>query len=283
MNKTPLSRGIHLLPSLCTTASMFCSFFSIVRSINGDHTTAAWAIFVASFFDAIDGRIARMTKTQSDFGREYDSLVDLASFGLAPSILVYTWGLSQFRTIGWFLAFLFFACAALRLARFNVKSEVVEKKRFQGLPSPPAACLLASLVLFYQKVFGVVSLAHVKSTFALVLVPALALLMVSNIRYRSFKEYDVQKRNSFYVLIGAAVTIGVIAINPDVVLFLGFLTYALSGPVGELFSLRKGASEVRTRLRSRRRRFSVLGDRGKERLKEGPIGTVQSIKEVSHD
>lgn len=229
MKKNRFSRGVLLLPSLCTTGSMFCAFFSIIRSINGDYVTAAWAIFVAGLFDMLDGRVARMTKTQSEFGAQYDSLVDLASFGLAPALLVYTWALSRFPPVGWFLAFIFFACAALRLARFNVQTSVVDKKKFHGLPTPPAACLIASLVLFYQGLYGPVP---VKSLVALVLVPLLSFLMVSGVPYRSFKEYDVKKKNSFYVLLGASAVIGVIAIKPEIVLFAGFLTYVLSGPVG---------------------------------------------------
>jgi CDP-diacylglycerol--serine O-phosphatidyltransferase len=235
---------------------MFCSFFSIVRSINGDHSTAAWAILFASFFDMVDGRLARMTKTQSDFGREYDSLVDLASFGLAPAILIYTWTLSQFRPIGWILSFIFFACAALRLARFNVRIDVVEKKRFQGLPSPPAACLLATLVLFYESLYGDIVM---KSYVAVGLVPLLAVLMVSKVRYRSFKEYDMKKSNYFYILLGASVLIGLIAINPNIVLFAGFLIYDLSGPVTEVVLLKNSLKKAKPiKMRYRPRKLSVI-------------------------
>ncbi len=255
MKRGSLSKGIHLLPSLCSTGSMFCGFFSIVRSINGDHVVAAWALFFAAFFDLLDGRIARMTKTMSEFGKEYDSLVDLASFGLAPALLVYTWSLSNFRPIGWIFSFLFFACAALRLARFNVVP-VAEKRKFEGLPTPPAACLLASLVLFSHSIYGGEA---VKDTLALILVPLLAVLMVSRISYRSFKDYDVKKTNSFYVLIGASVVIGIIAINPDIVLFLGFLTYALSGPVMEIVLFRRRRQQQKpAKVRTRPRSFSVV-------------------------
>lgn len=233
MKRVSLSRGVLLFPTLCTTASMFCSFFSIVRSINGDYVVAAWAILVASFFDLIDGRIARMTKSQSEFGKEYDSLVDLASFGMAPAILVYTWSLSQFRSIGWFLSFVFFASVALRLARYNVLSDSAEKRFFSGLPCPPAACVLSSFVLFCE---GTGGLGLPRDVTALVLVPCLAVLMVSRIRYRSFKEYDVKRQNSFYVLIGATLFIGVIALKPEVVLFSGFMIYSLWGPLVSLAS-----------------------------------------------
>ncbi len=236
MKQIKLSRGIYILPSLFTTGSMFCGFFSIVRSINGDYLIAAWAIFVASFFDLIDGRVARMTRTQSEFGKEYDSLVDLASFGLAPAILVYTWTLSHYRPLGWFFSFLYFACVALRLARFNVQVENIEKRSFQGLPCPPAACLLASLVMFYH---GFVGNLVVNSDIALVIVPAIAVLMVSNIRYRSFKEYDMQKSNSLYILLGACALVGIVAIKPEMVLFVLFSVYVVSGPLGALLTMKK--------------------------------------------
>lgn len=240
MKKVKLSHGIYLLPSLCTTGSMFAGFFSIVRSINGDHVIAAWAIFVASFFDLIDGRVARMTRTQSDFGKEYDSLVDLASFGLAPAILIYTWNLNHFKPLGWFFSFLFFACVALRLARFNVQVDSVEKKSFQGLPCPPAACLVASLVLLYQSLVpGLVERLPAKNYVALVMVPVLALLMVSNIRYRSFKEYDVQKSNTIYFLVVASALVGLVAIKPEVVLFILLAVYAASGPLTVLFGFKR--------------------------------------------
>ncbi len=253
MKRVGIQRGIYLLPSLCTTASMFCAFFSILKSIAGDYRSAAIFIFVSGLFDMTDGRLARMTRTQSEFGREYDSLVDMAAFGLAPAILIYTWGVSSFKPFGWLFAFLYFACASLRLARFNVQVDSVEKKKFQGLPTPPAAGLLASLVVFYQEYFGK---AHTKSYVALGLLLVLALLMVSNIRYRSFKEYDVQKTNSLYALIGAALVIGIIAINPEVILFAGFSIYALSGPVSEVLFFSQRRKPVKAQTAGRR--FSIV-------------------------
>lgn len=252
MKKIRLARGIQLFPTLLTTGGLFFAFFSIVRSISGDYHTAAWAIFIASFFDMIDGRVARLTGTQSDFGREYDSLVDLASFGLAPSLLIYTWSLSQFQKFGWIFSFLFFACVALRLARFNVQTAVIEKRTFRGLPSPPAANLLASLVLFYQYLYGTVP---IRSTVALILTPLLALLMVSKFSYRSFKEIEVRRKNPFTLLLGAAGVIGIIAINPNIVLFIGFLIYALSGPVMEYWHRDK---KKPPRIRTQSRRLAVV-------------------------
>src|SRR5436190_13776896 len=151
MRREGIRRGIYLLPNIITTASLFCGFVSIVSSIKGDHVQAAWMILLAGVFDGLDGRVARLTRTHSDFGVEYDSLCDLASFGLAPAILVYTWTLYHFKQFGWAAAFLFFACGALRLARFNVQMDDVEKKHFQGLPIPLAAYVLSSYVIFHHR------------------------------------------------------------------------------------------------------------------------------------
>lgn len=261
MKKTPISRKtIQLLPSLCTTGSMLCGFFSIIRSIHGDHVQAAWAIFFAGFFDLIDGRVARMTNSQSDFGKEYDSLVDLASFGMAPAVMIYTWGLSQFRPWGFFFSFVYFACVALRLARFNVQSMSVEKKRFQGLPCPPAAGVLASSILLFSTLSNQGQNIPHKEKFILLMAPSLAVLMVSNVGYRSFKEYNVQKSNAFYFLVGAVIFFGSIIIKPEVVIPACFLFYALSGPVRALFDmLNRERKKTVTRYKSRRQnKLSVV-------------------------
>lgn len=278
-------RGINLLPSLCTTAGLFFAFFSIVRSINGDHYVAAWAILFSCFFDMIDGRIARMTNSQSEFGKEYDSLVDLSSFGMAPAVLAYTWTLNQFRTYGWVVAFLYFACAALRLARFNVQHTVVDKQRFNGLATPPAAALIATFVMFHREVLSPFLGEWEKGLVMLAAVPALAVLMVSKIRYRSFKEYDMKRENAFYVLLGAAAFIGIVALNPDVILFLGFLTYALSGPVMGILSLRKLASRRPDaaagggeKAKTKRQRFSTVVPMNREEVEE-----VKEEKKQVHD
>lgn len=231
MKKVPLSKGIILLPNLCTTGSLFCGFYSIIKSLNGDFYYAAWAIFFAGFFDLVDGRIARMTKTQSDFGVEYDSLSDLASFGLAPAILLYTWSLFHFGRLGWVAAFLYFACGALRLARFNVQIDSVEKRSFQGLPIPSAAGVVAGLVLLFQALY---ESGRIKSHLALAVPFVLGPLMVSNIRYRSFKDFDLRNRQSFYLLVLLVAAITVVALQPDIMPFFVLTAYALSGPIGEL-------------------------------------------------
>lgn len=230
-------------------------FFSIIKSINGNYYVAASAIFFAGLFDMLDGRVARMMKTQSEFGAQYDSLVDLASFGLAPAILIYTWSLKGFHQAGWFLAFMYFACAALRLARFNVQTTVVDKKKFCGLPTPPAACVLASYVVFsikYLKGFPY------QEEVALVLVPLLAVLMVSSVSYRSFKEFDVKKKNSFYVLLAACASIGIIAIQPEIVLFAGFTLYALLGPLLIVLFTKRPARVAASKSKSSPKQLAIV-------------------------
>ena len=159
------SRGIYLLPSILTTFGMFAGFYSIIASINGDFTLAAISIMIAMMWDTLDGRVARLTNTQSAFGAQYDSLTDLVSFGVAPALLVYEWSLSDMGRVGWLAAFIFLACAALRLARFNTQVGTADKRYFQGLPSPAAAGVIASMIwLKFWKFeyfdFGIVSLSY---------------------------------------------------------------------------------------------------------------------------
>lgn len=227
-----IRKGIYILPNIITTGSLFCGFVSVISSIKGDHVRAAWMILLAGVFDMLDGRVARLTRTHSDFGTEYDSLCDLASFGLAPAILAYTWTLYQFKQFGWAAAFLFFACGALRLARYNVQSGDVERKHFQGLPIPVAAIVLASYVIFHHQWKGVV---EVSSYLTLFLTVGLALLMVSTVPYRSFKKIDFKRRESFFVLVILAVVLFVIASAPSETLFFFSLLYVASGLVEAAF------------------------------------------------
>ncbi len=233
--RSGIKKGIYILPSLFTTASLFCGFFSIIRSISGDFVPAAWAIMFAGVFDGLDGRVARLTKSETEFGIEYDSLVDLASFGLAPAILIFTWTLSDFHRFGWAAAFLFFACGALRLARFNVQHTNVEKRFFQGLPIPCAAYMLASFVILASQMNWPEDSV---SYFVLPLTIALALLMVSNIRYRSFKDIDFSKPQSFLFLVAAAVIIFVVASAPQETMFFASSSYVVMGLVDEILHLR---------------------------------------------
>ena len=234
------SRGIYLLPSILTTFGMFAGFYSIIASINGDFTLAAISIMVAMLWDALDGRVARLTNTQSDFGAQYDSLADLVSFGVAPALLVYEWSLSDLGRIGWLAAFIFLACAALRLARFNTQVGISDKRYFQGLPSPAAAGVIASMIwLKFWKFeyfdFGIVSLSYYVGV---VITIVCALLMVSNVRYYSFKELD-SKKASFRFLLAIVLSLIVLLSKPNIFLFTGFFVYMLSGPFITITGLNK--------------------------------------------
>ena len=234
------SRGIYLLPSILTTFGMFAGFYSIIASINGDFTLAAISIMVAMLWDALDGRVARLTNTQSDFGAQYDSLADLVSFGVAPALLVYEWSLSDLGRIGWLAAFIFLACAALRLARFNTQVGVSNKRYFQGLPSPAAAGVIASMIwLKFWKFeyfdFGIVSLSYYIGVGITIVC---ALLMVSNVRYYSFKELD-SKKASFRFLLAIVLSLIVLLSKPNIFLFTGFFVYMLSGPFITIVGLNK--------------------------------------------
>ena len=234
------SRGIYLLPSILTTFGMFAGFYSIIASINGDFTLAAISIMVAMLWDALDGRVARLTNTQSDFGAQYDSLADLVSFGVAPALLVYEWSLSDLGRIGWLAAFIFLACAALRLARFNTQVGISDKRYFQGFPSPAAAGVIASMIwLKFWKFeyfdFGIVSLSYYVGVGITIVC---ALLMVSNVRYYSFKELD-SKKASFRFLLAIVLSLIVLLSKPNIFLFTGFFLYMLSGPFITINGLNK--------------------------------------------
>jgi len=224
------NRGIYLLPSILTTFGMFAGFYSIIASINGDFILAAISIMVAMLWDILDGRVARLTNTQSDFGAQYDSLADLVSFGVAPALLVYEWSLSDLGRVGWLAAFIFLACAALRLARFNTQVGISDKRYFQGLPSPAAAGVIASMIwLKFWKFeyfdFGIVSLSYYVGVGITIFC---GLLMVSNIRYYSFKELD-SKKASFRFLLAIVLSLIVLLSKPNIFLFTGFFMYMLSG------------------------------------------------------
>jgi len=225
----PLRRGVYVLPSLLTTAGLFCGFYSIIAAVRGDFLTAAIAIMAANVFDILDGRVARVTKTTSQFGVEYDSLSDLVAFGVAPAILVYQWALRPWGTWGWLAASLYVTCGALRLARFNVQYDNVEKRHFIGLPIPAAAEMIASCVLLYYFVGGQgMTQEHLV---VLLLVYALAALMVSNVRYFSLKELQIHRRQPFWVLVAVIIFLKFLVAEPQLILFGGFFLYTASGPV----------------------------------------------------
>lgn len=221
-------RGIYLLPNLFTTSALFSGFFAVVAGINGDFTAAAVAIFIAMLLDGLDGRVARMTNTQSAFGAEYDSLSDMLSFGVAPALVAFTWILQDIGKTGWVVAFLYVACAALRLARFNVQIGSVDKKWFIGLPSPSAAALVAASVWTFHD-FDADALGF--KLLMLLVVGAAGVLMVSNIRYYSFKEFDFKGPVPFVVLLAIVLAFVVISVQPSVMLLLLFGAYVISGPV----------------------------------------------------
>jgi CDP-diacylglycerol--serine O-phosphatidyltransferase len=234
------NRGIYLLPSVLTTFGMFAGFYSIIASINGDYTVAAVSIMVAMLWDTLDGRVARLTNTQSEFGAQYDSLADLVSFGVAPALLVYEWSLSDLGQVGWFAAFVFLACAALRLARFNTQVGISDKRYFQGLPSPAAAGVIATMIWlnfwnFDYFDFGIVSFSYY---IGILLTVVCALLMVSNVRYYSFKELDTKKA-SFRFLLAIVLSLIVLLSMPNIFLFSAFFLYMLSGPFITIVGLNK--------------------------------------------
>ena len=228
--------GIYLLPNLLTTASLFAAFYSLVSSMKGQYEAAVVAMFIGMIADGLDGRIARLTNTQSEFGAQYDSLSDMVTFGVAPSLLLYHLTLSHLGKFGWLVAFVYTAAVALRLARFNTQLETADKRFFQGLPCPPAAAVMASFAwLCYQNEW--------QNMFISILTAILALfasvLMVSNLRYYSFKEIDFKGKVPFLYVLVMIILFVAIAANPAIVLFAGFTLYALSGPMLTLIYLHK--------------------------------------------
>lgn len=235
--KPPRRRGIYLLPNLFTTAALFAGFYAIVAAINSRYEAAAVAIFVAMILDGLDGRVARLTNTQSDFGAEYDSLSDMVSFGLAPALVVYQWSLLTLGKIGWLAAFVYTSAAALRLARFNTQAAVADKRYFLGLASPSAAALLAGMVWLGTD-YGLPN-GQGLGPVCLVLTVLAAVLMVSKIRYSSFKNLDFKGRVPFVNVLILVLTFAFISLNPPLILFAGFLIYSLSGPVATLARLKR--------------------------------------------
>ena len=235
-------RGIYILPNLLTTAALFAGFYAVVAAIDGHFERAAVAIFVAMLFDGLDGRVARMTHTESAFGKEYDSLSDMVSFGLAPAIVAYQWGVARiaetvsesgqhavlWSRLGWLATFFFAASTALRLARFNARSATQDKRYFEGLPSPSGAALVASFIwLAYENsLHAVLGLATAFSVTAIA-----GALMISKFAYWSFKQINWTSPVSFLYLIAVILPFVIVPIDPPFVLFTLFGVYALSGPI----------------------------------------------------
>ena len=231
-------RGVFLLPNLITTGSLFAGFYAIIAAIDGRFHAAAWAIFISLVLDGLDGRIARMTHSTSGFGVQYDSLADLVSFGVAPGVLVYLWALKPYQQFGWVAAFLFVVCGALRLARFNVQQGSMDPRYFNGLPIPAAAMLIATSVAFYYQIG---EWAPEKHIYILVMIYLLSFLMVSNIKYVSFKKVELFRRHPFHTLVGVVLVFVVIAAAPEIMGFLAMLIYAASGPVSTYVYYRRPA------------------------------------------
>ncbi|AZZ95590.1 CDP-diacylglycerol--serine O-phosphatidyltransferase [Hahella sp. KA22] len=228
-------RGVYLLPNLFTTGSLFSGFYAIVAAMHGNFENAAIAIFICMILDGLDGRVARLTNTQSAFGAEYDSLADMVAFGVAPALVAFTWTLSDLGKIGWVAAFIYVAGAALRLARFNTQIGSVDKKYFVGLPSPSAAAVVAGTVWTLHTLEHSIWLSYG----AVLIVAGAGVLMVSNILFYSFKEFDLKGRVPFVAILVVVLIYAVIATAPAQVLLGGFLLYTVSGPFQALQRWRK--------------------------------------------
>ncbi len=236
-------KGVYLLPNTLTLCGMLSGFFAILSAINGNFLYAAWAIIIANIFDGLDGWIARLTNTTTRFGIELDSLSDLVAFGVAPSVMMYKWALQPFGRVGWAAAFLFVACGALRLARFNVQTGAPGSKAFKGMPIPAAATVLSSVVIFYYEFHtGIPD----RNVFYPVLTILLSLLMVSTLRYHGLKEIDFKEKKPFWVLIVFVLILFVIFIHPSTAIFIfamAYLTWGIIENIYLFFKKRKTKTE----------------------------------------
>jgi len=267
--RTDNDTAIYFLPNLFTTLNLFCGFYAIIASLQDFYLRAAYAIMVAGVFDILDGRIARLTKRSSAFGKELDSLTDLVSFGLAPVILMYLWSIESFGRIGWLACFVYIACGALRLARFNTRP-TSERKYFEGLPIPMAAAVIVTTTLLFHELM----LDEQRNYFNLGVTIVLAFLMVSNVRYRSFKDLDFRDRKSFRILVFVIFTLMVIAYNPGVMLFVFVMAYLISGPVSHFLGHTLG------HLLGKKKHPS---DKHKQTINAEPDASVQGLRLVEID
>jgi CDP-diacylglycerol--serine O-phosphatidyltransferase len=231
-----IRKGIYIVPNLLTTGNLFCGFFAIISTFKGRPFLGGLAILIAVVFDQLDGKIARLAGASSRFGIEYDSLADLVSFGVAPAVLIYYWALGGFGRLGWLASFLFVACGALRLARFNVQTATADPKYYTGLPIPAAATFIALTVLLYHRFGEKLTTEHVA---ILIMMYGLSFLMVSNIRYPSFKELGLIRRKPFSVLVFVVSSIVVIVAEPEIMLFLFCSAYVLLGPLNLIYRWRR--------------------------------------------
>jgi CDP-diacylglycerol---serine O-phosphatidyltransferase len=223
-----MKKGIFILPSLLTLSSIFCGFYSLVCAVKGQFFYSAALILAAAFFDGVDGKVARLTKTSTKFGLELDSLADVISFGVSPALLLYIWALEPFGRTGWVTAFVFVACGALRLARFNVQTTIIDSRRFNGLPIPAAASMVATTVLFFNKVgLSCSDYEHILLLGCFVL----SFLMVSSVKFYAFKEFTMVKEKPFGSTVAFVLILAPIAAFPTIVPFFICLAYVLSGPI----------------------------------------------------
>jgi CDP-diacylglycerol---serine O-phosphatidyltransferase len=240
-----MKKGIYVLPNLFTTANLFCGFYAAIASMKGMYEIAAVAILIAVVLDSLDGRIARMTHTTSRFGGEYDSLCDLVTFGVAPSLLVYNWSLLAYGKWGWLGAFLFCVCGALRLARFNVQIGVIDSRVFNGLPIPGAAAVMATGVLLFYYLGGEGRFSNLS---VMIVVIAHSLFMVSSIKYYSFKDLNFFSRKPFMSFVLIVLILVIVLAEPQIMMFTFAFGYSLSGPVWALYRLvHKLARDIRTK------------------------------------
>ncbi len=265
----PFEKGIYLLPNLMTTAALFAGFYAVIAGIQGNFELGAIAILVAMVLDGLDGRIARMTNSCSAFGAEYDSLSDMISFGLAPALLMFQWVLHDFGKLGWLIAFIYTVAAALRLARFNTQVGIADKRYFQGLPSPAAAGVLAALIWMVE---ANQLENQALPIIALILTLVVGLMMVSNVRFSSFKELNLKDKVPFVTLLIVVLVFVIITLEPPTFLFIIFLTYTLSGPVVTLVTLKK------TRVLRKQQRESDVNEVKQADLKEtdSKVNTVDN-------
>jgi CDP-diacylglycerol--serine O-phosphatidyltransferase len=241
--QTVRRQGIYLLPNLFTTAALFAGFYAIIAAMRGDFESASIAIFFAMILDGLDGRIARLTNTSSKFGGEYDSLADMVSFGVAPALVMFSWALEELGKFGWSAAFIYVACAALRLARFNTQIDTADKNYFTGLASPAAAGIIASTVWVCNDLGWVgTALPLEMSVVVGVLTAAVGFFMIANFPYYSFKGIDFRGRVPFVVVIVVVLIFGLVTVDPPRILLAGFLIYAMSGPV--MLAVKRGRQQA---------------------------------------
>jgi CDP-diacylglycerol---serine O-phosphatidyltransferase len=231
-----MKKGVYIFPNLFTTGNLFCGFWAIISVFQEQAYWAAVAILLAGVFDVLDGKVARLSGATSKFGVQYDSLADLVSFGVAPALLAFSWALRPYGKFGWLAAFLFVACGALRLARFNVMAASGDTKYFKGLPIPGAASMIALTILLYIRLIDTVG---IRDIIILVMIYALAFLMVSNVRYYSGKEFGLANRKPFSLFIFVVLSMIVIVMEPVITLSVFVFAYVCSGPVGMVLAWRK--------------------------------------------